>query len=397
MRRVNVLQRKDKDGSPLVVNGQPSWRLRWEVRDAATGKRRYAYETYHGSRREASRYWQRRWAEIEEHGRRYRKPEREALRQYLDGWLERAKPDLRATTAETYARAVNVHITPAIGGVPLADLTSEHVQEMIDKMRAGTGPEGYVVGAPTIRYARRILGLAMKDATERKLIRENPVHGTRGPKEPPRHIEAFTVAQAQRLFKEASGSRIASLLEFTWLTAMRRGEVCALRWADADLDGATATVRRSLVKLGTGKTFHDPKTEAGIRTIVLPKQAVDALRRQKVAQAKDKLRWGPRYQNSDLIFANRFGEALHPEDVSRRFRELRDRAKLPRLPFHALRHSGASVQIAAGVPLEIVSKRLGHRNVATTADLYGHLLQEADRAAAAKLDAFLGKSKRRAH
>jgi integrase len=425
-RGTNILPWRTKTGKQVVRAGQPSWRLRWERRDPATGGREYVYETFHGSRREAERRWIDRDAEIRAEGAGYVRPSRATLAQYLDTWLERRRADLRPSTVDSYGQMVRTHIAPALGGARLSDLTAPAVESWVADMLAGRGATGCAVGARTAAYARTVLRIALQDAVRLGLLRDNPVARTRGPKQAPRHVSAFTLQQAVALFERASSTRLRPLLEFAFFTGLRRGELLALKWTDVDWDGRTVRVSRSRVKAGGSRRGieQEPKTSAGRRTVALPDAAVEALRRQQEAQARDRAAAGERYADRGYVFATALGNPLGPDDVSRDFRRLRDRAPcpecgryasprraasgggepryrcrhcrctwaggaLPRLPFHALRHSAASIQIASGIPLEVVSKRLGHRRFSTTMDTYAHLLPEVNAAAAAQVDEFV--------
>lgn len=349
--------------------------------------------------RAAERRWTDRAAEIRAGGAGYVEPAKDLLLDYTPKWLEDRRADLRPPTADSYDQMVRTHILPALGATRLADLTARTVEAWVSDMLAGRGPEGHGVGARTAAYARTVLRIALQDAVRLGLLRDNPVDRTRPPKQAPRKVEAFTPQQAMVLFERASTTRLQSLLEFAFYTGMRRGEILALRWEDVNLDGGMLVVRRSRVKAGGSRRGQDqaPKTAAGERTVALPAQTVDALRRQWAMQARDKLAAGPEYKDAGFVFATMLGNPLGPDDVSRDYRRLRDSAPcpgckratsptraggreyrcrhckaewrggvLPPLPFHALRHSAASLQIASGVPVGVISKRLGHRRISTT-------------------------------
>lgn len=390
---MNIVARRDSDGKQATVNGKPSWRLRWETRDPGSGERKYEYAAFHGARREAEKEWVRREAEVREAGTRYVRPAKMLLKDYMPQWLAKRRADLRPTTADSYSQMMRTHVVPALGATALADLAPALIEDWVADMLAGRGPEGHSVGARTAGYARTVLRIALQDAVRLGLLKDNPVDRTRPPKQAPRHIEAFTPQQAMVLFERAESTRFRCLFEFAFYSGMRRGEILALRWADVNLNGAVLTVRRSRVKVGGTRRGQEqaPKTAAGERVVALPGLAVDVLRRQWAAQARDRLKAGPGYNDQGLVFATMLGGPLGPDDVSRNFRRVRDAAGLPGLPFHGLRHSAATIQIAAGVPVEVVSKRLGHRRISTTLDTYGHLLPEANEAAASRVDAFMGR------
>ncbi len=275
-----------------------------------------------------------------------------------------------------------VHIVPALGAVRLADLSPAAVQGWVDGMRGR-------VSARTASYARTVLRIALQDATMLGMVAANPVDRTRGPKQEPRKVAAFTLAECEALFDRAEGSRMEPLLRFAAYSGMRRGEVLGLRWTDVDMQAGAVSVRQSRVALAGKTTVHAPKTEAGMRTITVPGAAMDALRARWAQQAADRLKAGAAWRDEGWVFATAAGGPLDPNHASRDFRRLRDAAGLPKEPFHALRHTAVSVQFATHVSPEVVSKRIGHKRTALTMDVYGHMLPQADQEAAGKVDAFL--------
>jgi len=390
----SVIARKDKHGVQITKNEKPAWRMRWETSDPGTGQRSYHYATYYGGKRDAEREANKREIKAREDGDPAAKAKKETVKTYLEDWLRRVEERRKPSTADSYGRAVEVHILPALGGLQVAKLTAAHIRQWIAAMRDGTGPEARTVGPVAAAYARRVLRTALSGAVKEGILRANPVDGTDALPTHHRRADAFTMQETEAILQRAKRSRLAPLFEFAWQTGLRRGELLALRWEDADMEGGMVTVRRSRVVVkGKGFTQEDTKTEAGTRVVALPADAVAALRRAWTVQAKDKLRAGATYRDEGLVFATRGGNAYHPEAVSDEFRRFRNAAGVRRLPFHALRHSAASMLIAAGVSAEVGAKRLGHRRVGTFVDLYGHLLMEANREAAAKLDAFLRDSK----
>ena len=134
---------------------------------------------------------------------------------------------------------------------------------------------------------------------------------------------------------------------------------------------------------------QEPKTKAGSRVFNAPAAVVDALKAQRKQQAADRLKVGAGWKDEDWVFAGESGAMQDPNNVTHRFAKVRDAAGVRPLPLHALRHSAASVLIAAGVPAEVGAKMLGHERIATFVDTYADLLQEATQDAADRVDAFL--------
>jgi integrase len=169
---------------------------------------------------------------------------------------------------------------------------------------------------------------------------------------------------------------------------MRRGEICALAWGAVDLENGVVRVERSLEETAEGLRFKAPKTKHGKRSISLPGNVVEILRVHRRRQAEQWMALGMgRPGSGDLLFTLPEGSPYPPDKLSRDWGNVvRDR-KLPRIMFHALRHSHASALIAAGLDVVSVSRRLGHGSAAITLKVYAHLFTDTDSAAARAIDA----------
>lgn len=375
-----IRQRGERDGKPV-------WLLRWEVRDPGTGKRRHKYETCHGTRTKAEDRWIERQAEIRRAGPGYVAPAKTPLRDHLQSWLIAAAPDWQPKTRANYADICRLYIAPYLGALRLQELTPVVVQQWIAQLLSKVGPR-------TVSLSRSTLRESIAWAVRSGILADNPIDKTRVPRSGDhsrRRVGAFTSEQAATLIATAyAGTRFGPFLEFQWLVGLRPGEALGLKWEAVDLEAGAISVYRSRVQLGGTMIDQErTKTSAGIRDLVLPKRAAEALRRQLIMQAEDRLRAGAAWPNTGLVFTTSTGTGILESNASRVFRRLRGRLGLPGHPLYGLRHTAASMQIAAGVPIEIVSKRLGHRNISVTVDTYGHLLPESNREAARRVDEFL--------
>ncbi len=162
-------------------------------------------------------------------------------------------------------------------------------------------------------------------------------------------------------------------------------------WQDVDLEGRTLTVRHTLQRYGGEYHLDDPKTDRSRRTISLPPQLVDALRRHRAQQNEERLLVGQLWAGNrwGLVFCNELGEPLDGVAVTRAFQKKLTDLGLPTQRFHDLRHAAATFLIAQGVPLRVVMEILGHSTIATTADVYGHVLPEIGREATDRVAAVL--------
>ncbi len=173
------------------------------------------------------------------------------------------------------------------------------------------------------------------------------------------------------------------------VTGLRRGEAVGLRWEDVDLEGRCLFVVQQITEVRGRAVLGTPKTKRGTRLVPLDDATVDQLRDHREAQQLEKSAWGPAWNDHGFVFTREDGRHLRPEYVTRHFLTLASGAGLPVIRLHDLRHTNASLALAAGVELKVVSERLGHSTTTITADLYTHVHRAVGRAAADKIASVL--------
>jgi integrase len=311
-------------------------------------------------------------------------PARVTVGQLLDRWLEDCvRPSVRPKTYASYAQLVRHHLAPGLGRVPLAQLQPADVQRFLNqKHAAGLSPR-------TVQYLHALLRAALGQAERWGLAARNVARLVRPPRVPRAEVPAFTVAEAQQLLAAAAPTRLAALYMLALGLGLRQGELLGLRWADVDLRHGRLTVRSQLQWLGGRPVLTEPKSARARRTLELPAFVGEALRQHRARQAAERLRAGPYWQETGLVFTTQAGTALEPRNVVRHYHALLARAGLPRRPFHTLRHTAASLLLAHGADLRVVQQVLGHAQVALTANLYAHVLPTLLADAARRLDAAL--------
>ena len=235
-----------------------------------------------------------------------------------------------------------------------------------------------------------ILHRALDQAVKWRLIRYNPCDAVEAPR--PRHPEmrTWTAEEARAFLAATADHELAALWRLALTTGMRRGELLALRWQDVDLDRRQLAVRRTLSRGPDGLYFSEPKTRAGQRSIALPSSAVVALREHRRRQLERRLVLGSAWHETDLVFGRGDGQVLHPNVVHATFRCLVDRLGLPRIRFHDLRHTAATLMLADGVHPKVVQERLGHATISMALDRYSHVTMDMQREAAERIEKLLG-------
>ncbi len=305
-------------------------------------------------------------------------PTRMRVADFLERWLDDAvRTQVRPTTLAWYRRLGRNHVVPSLGGLQLAGLTPVHVQALLSRLeRDGAGPR-------TRQAVYTLLRQALQQAVRWNLVPRNACEGVARPRVPRTRIRVLDVDEVRLLLEAARGDRLEALYVLAVTTGLRQGELLALRWCDIDLAARTLTVQRNLVQLNGRLEITEPKTAASRRRVDLPCVAVAALeahRRRRPAAPHP----------TAFVFADAKGGPIRKQNLVRRsFRPLLGRAGLPRIRFHDLRHTAATLLLAEGVHPKIVAERLGHSSVTITLDIYSHVLKGMQREAADRLDGLL--------
>lgn len=176
--------------------------------------------------------------------------------------------------------------------------------------------------------------------------------------------------------------RLAPLYELMLATGLRRGEAIGLRWEDVDLERRALVVLQQITEVRGHSVIGTPKTKRGTRLVPIDPATVEVLRRHQATQQTERTAWGQAWQDTGLAFTREDGQLLRPEYATRHFQHLAERLGLPAIRLHDLRHTHASLALAAGVELKVVSDRLGHSQISVTADLYTHVPRDVATAAA---------------
>jgi integrase len=303
---------------------------------------------------------------------------------YLEEWIvSKGTAGRRASTLAQYRLYLDNYLKPSIGHVKLAELRASHLDAMLRTMEA----EGR--GLPTRHRVLAALSSALSTAERRRLISSNvcrqvDIAPERTPLRP-----IYDVPKLSRFLEVVASDRLAALWRLYGVLGLRRGEALALSWPMVDLEGGTLRVERSLGVVDGRLTFGPPKSGSGLRTVALDAETIRILRSHRAAQNAEKLALGAGYVDGGLVFAHEDGSPLRPEWVSKRFLVISEAAALPRIRLHDLRHSAASAALSAGVPMKVVSERLGHSSMGITADIYSHVTSELARDSAERVAAVL--------
>lgn len=312
--------------------------------------------------------------------------DRLTLGAFLNRWVNKSLPgQVSDKTLDSYAGTVRLHLVPSLGRKVLRKVSVGDVDELLTwKREAGYSPN-------SVRIIRAVLRRALHQAEREGLVPRNVAALSAAPRVRGDEGRALSIEQAQTLLAEVGGTRHEALLTVMLAFGLRRGEALGLHWSAMDWETATLKVTHGVKRvqdrsLGSGRRtvllIGALKTARSRRTLFLTSQLVDLLRRHRVRQAEERMAVGEAWEDRGLIFPSEIGTPLDPDNVSHLFSRICRRAGLGHWHLHELRHSGASLMLAQGTDLYVVSEVLGHSSVAITKDVYGHLVEGQKRAAA---------------
>jgi len=365
----------------LEKRGKSSWRVRVYVgTDPVTGTKRTVSRTVAGSKRDAEDVLNRLLLEAGD-GRHLAAGL--TVGELLDQWWPMKQPTMSPTTARDWDSCLRLHVRPHVEGMPLYKFRAMDMDRLYKRLgEAGVGPQ-------RIRRVHTILSTALGQAVRWEMIAANPALSASPPEVRERQVQPPSPAVVTAFYEglEADDTDLAMFVWLASFTGARRGELCALRWADIDLLDGSMLISRALVDGGGKLLEKDTKTHQS-RRIALGRETVAKLVTYRDAAIERAAVCGTSLRAEAFVFATSVdgGTPWRPDSATHRFIRARRQADLPEgLRLHDLRHFLATRMISSGIDVRTVSGRLGHRRTSTTTDRYAAFVPAADRAAA---DAF---------
>lgn len=337
-------------------------------------------------------------------GEGYFEPEKMMFADFvMKEWLPKhAEKHLAPTTLDTHMVYIKNRILPAFQLFRLDQIKPIHIVDFLhnlsEKDMRQDGKKGELSPA-TIFYHYRILNNIFNFAVSCQLLKESPLKGVDKPKVIEKEINVYDDEQIKKIMtyldKEPLHWQIA--IKLTIATGLRRSELLGLEWKHIDLENSLIKIRQGVTYTKEkGYVIGELKTKGSKRDVTIPKSLVKPFEKLKVIRNQERLAFEKLWdENHFFIFANENGKPYHPRSINRFWERFLEKNKLPYINFHALRHTSATLLINEGVHAKVIADRLGHSDIKTTMNIYGHVLKKADQAAADKLDSiFMHKDKR---
>lgn len=292
-------------------------------------------------------------------------PRKQTVAGFLKEWLTTVvEKECEATTADSYRRSVNKHISPHIGAKLISDLSPLDVQSWISRL------DDLDVGGRTRQNAFTVLSAALEKAVDFRIVPTNPCERIKRPRHEAEEMKPFTLEESRKILSSTEGTRIHALLHTAITCGIRQGELFGLPWSSILWDAEKIRIDQQACYLNGVRTIKKPKTKKSIRTIDAPPSTMAALREHK--------RILEREGNGENLFvfpAREGGLVDRASFRSRVWKPLLKKLGIAYRGFHNTRHTYATIAIAAGADIAVVSKQLGHSRISITWDVYHHVLE----------------------
>ena len=360
--------------------GSGRWQIRFDGPQEVSGNPTKLTETYRGSRREAERRLRELLGLVEsgDHVHKSTQTVADFLQKWLDTYVA-TNTSLR--TQQGYRHYIRRHIGPTLGNIRLQALTAPQIQGLYVKML------GLGLSKRTVLHCHRVLKQALRFAVLWGDLMKNPADVATPPRPEKYELKAWDADTLDTFLDAAQDSQFREFYSMAALTAMRRSELCGLKWDDVDLDHDSLRVVRTLQRIdGAGLVEGRPKTNGSRRTVSLNQTCKEVLQRVRSIQAKNQMRLNGIWEGRGYVFTNENGTPISGERVSKDFAKIVCQAKIPHLTLHGLRHTAVALMIAGGVHPKSIADILGHSSISTTMDVYGHLINGVQKDAMSVLD-----------
>ena len=318
------------------------------------------------------------------------------LRDYAEFWINNyAIPNLSPKTYERYKSMLKARILPYLGNMYLDKIQPMQLMYLYQELSECTytrKKETHKLSSKTILEHHRLLHSMLQQAVYWQMIPYNPASRVRPPKARKPNINFYDDVQTIALIKALEGEELKFrvIILLTIFTGLRRGEVLGLEWQDIDFKNSSVTVRQASQYVSSiGIYTKDPKTETSNRIISIPESITKLLKEYQRKQLKNRLLLGDKWIETNRLFVQSNGAPMHPDTITKWFRQFLEDKNLPHITFHGLRHTHATLLISQGLDVRTVSNRLGHAQTSTTLNIYAHAFAKMDREASEKLDNLL--------
>ena len=292
------------------------------------------------------------------------------LSHWLEYWMESiVRPNRAETTVYAYQKIIDNHIVPALGDVLLRKLTPQMIQQYYTQTQKATG-----LSSNTMRRHHDLLSSALRSAVRQDIIPASPMERVEPPRVRTKESYFYNNQELKLLYQKIEGHILELAVKLAGSLGMRREEICGLKWENVDLQRHLVLIREARTAYGATIVQKETKNRSSVRTLYLPDEVFLLLEQEQARQQSERCRLGMTYNPSDHVILDHKGIPYSPNALSLAFTRFVKKNDLPRLTFHGLRHTFATIASCQGASLFDIGKALGHSTPATTGRIYTHLV-----------------------
>lgn len=319
----------------------------------------------------------------------YIDPSRKTFYQFATEFLKAHKINVSEGTWDNYNSMLEKHIKDdPLAQVKLIKMTALDIQQYLVRKATGKRADGKPgsIAPKTLKEHLMFIKLVLKHACIWHILKENPAEYVQAPKVPKKEVKAYFSDDAAKFLAAAEGDRFYLFFLFAIITGLRQGELRGALRSSLNLEKCTLLVNNTVRKSGSKSILKDPKTDGSFATIEFPEWMGSLFKEHFKVVAAEKLKYGPEYgKRSDgtpfpeFVFPGKNGRPIAPKVLMKHYKQIIDKAGLPYIKFHSLRHSCASILLEKGADLKRIQERLRHTDIRTTMNLYSHLIPGAQK------------------
>lgn len=292
------------------------------------------------------------------------------LSHWLEYWMDSiVRPNRAETTVYAYQKIIDNHIDPALGTVPLKRLTPKMVQEYYTETQRANG-----LSSNTMRRHHDLLSSALRSAVRQDVIPASPMERVEPPRVRTTESYFYNNQELKLLYQKIEGNILELAVKLAGSLGMRREEICGLKWENVDLQRHLVLIREARTAYGATIVQKETKNRSSVRTLYLPDEVYLLLEQEQARQQQERCLQSPTYNPTDHVILDVKGVPYSPNALSLAFTRFVKKNDLPRLTFHGLRHTFATIASCQGASLFDIGKALGHSTPATTGRIYTHLV-----------------------
>ena len=292
------------------------------------------------------------------------------LSHWLEYWMDSiVRPNRAETTVYAYQKIIDNHIDPALGTVPLKRLTPKMVQEYYTETQRANG-----LSSNTMRRHHDLLSSALRSAVRQDVIPASPMERVEPPRVRTTESYFYNNQELKLLYQKIEGNILELAVKLAGSLGMRREEICGLKWENVDLQRHLVLIREARTAYGATIVQKETKNRSSVRTLYLPDEVYLLLEQEQARQQQERCIQSPTYNPTDHVILDAKGVPYSPNALSLAFTRFVKKNDLPRLTFHGLRHTFATIASCQGASLFDIGKALGHSTPATTGRIYTHLV-----------------------